>query len=98
MTKFYDRTAGVPALVRPCGVIVNTVEMYTCESPTQLYLFLIMTFARGHDIQRLRISATIVLVTSKNLEIKGAYFAKWLNEKGQLTFGREVDIHHSQVG
>ena len=24
VTKFYDRTAGVLALVRPCGVIVNT--------------------------------------------------------------------------
>ena len=54
VTKFYDRTAGVLALVRPCGVIVNTVEMFTCESPTQVYLFLIMTFARGQDIQRLR--------------------------------------------
>ena len=31
VTKFYDRTAGVLALVRPCGVIVNTTEMYTCE-------------------------------------------------------------------
>ena len=38
VTKFYDRTAGVLALVRPCGIIVNTVEMYTCESPTQVYI------------------------------------------------------------
>ena len=31
VTKFYDRTAGILALVRPCGVIVNTVEMFICE-------------------------------------------------------------------
>ena len=54
VTKFYNRTAGILALVHPCGVIVNSVEMFACESPTQVYLFLIMTFARGQDIQRLR--------------------------------------------
>ena len=49
VTRFHDRTAGVLAIVRPC-VIVNTCKMYTCESPTQVYLFLVMTFARGRDI------------------------------------------------
>ena len=29
VTKFHDRTAGLLALVRPCGVIVSTCEMYT---------------------------------------------------------------------
>ena len=43
VNKFYDRPAGILAMVRPCGVIVNTCEMYTCESLTQVYLFLIMT-------------------------------------------------------
>ena len=47
--RFHDRTAGILALVGPCGVIVNTAEMYTCESPTQVYLFIVMTFARGKD-------------------------------------------------
>ena len=85
VTKFYDRIAGILALVRPCGVIVNTVEMYTCESPTQVYLFLIMTFARGQDIQRLRYlgydRACDLHPFLVNLEKKGAYFAKWLNDK-----------------
>lgn len=85
VTKFYDRTAGILALVRPCGVIVNTVEMYTCESPTQVYLFLLMTFARGQDIQRLRYlgydRACDLHPFLRNLESKGAFFAKWLNEK-----------------
>ena len=80
--RFYDRTAGILALVRPCGVIVNTAEMYTCESPTQVYLFIIMTFARGRDIERLRYlgydRACDLHPFLCNLERKGAYFAKWL--------------------
>ena len=51
---FYDRTAGVLALVCPCGIFINTTELYTCEFPTQVYLFLVMTFARANDIDRLR--------------------------------------------
>lgn len=47
-------TAGVMALVRPCGIFVNTTEMYTCESPTQVYLFLVMKCARANDIDRLK--------------------------------------------
>ena len=38
VNPFHERTAGVLSLVRPCGIIVNTTEMYTCESPTQVYL------------------------------------------------------------
>ena len=36
--KYYDRTAGIVALVRPCGVVVNIAEMYTSESMTNLPL------------------------------------------------------------
>jgi hypothetical protein len=43
LNRFYDRTAGIFALVRPCGVTVNFSEMYTCESPTQAYIFTYMT-------------------------------------------------------
>ena len=51
VTKFYDQTAGILALERPCGVIVNMVEMFMCESPTQVYLFLIIThFAHDEKI------------------------------------------------
>ena len=94
-TKFYDRTAGVLALVHPCGIIVNTVEMFTCESPTQVYLFLIMTFARGQDNQRLRYirydHACDLHPFVRNLERKGVFFlAKWLIDK--VTFF--VDYFH----
>ena len=47
VNKFFDRTAGVVAAVRPCGVVVNFSEMYTCESPTQMYIFLCSTFGHG---------------------------------------------------
>ena len=85
VTRFYDRTAGVLSLVRPCGVIVNTSEMYTCESPTQVYLFLVMTFARGNDIDRLHYlgydRACDLHPFICNLETKGAFFARWLNRR-----------------
>lgn len=55
LNRFYDRTAGIFALVRPCGVIVNFSEMYTCESPTQAYVFTYMTFGRSlDDLARLK--------------------------------------------
>ena len=54
ITKYYNRTAGIIALVRPCGIVVNIGEMYTSESMTQMYLFLLQTFGRGDDIQHLR--------------------------------------------
>ena len=53
VNRFNNRTAGILSLVRPCGVIVNFTEMYTCESPTQVYLFLVLTFARANDIDAL---------------------------------------------
>ena len=52
--KFFDTTAGIAAIVRPCGIVVNVTEMYTCESPTQMYIFLLLTFGRGKDIERLK--------------------------------------------
>jgi len=50
--SFFDRTAGILALVRPCGI--NWSEMYTAESAFQVFFFLINTFGRGKDISSLR--------------------------------------------
>ena len=47
VNKYHNRTAGIFAAVRPCGVVVNFMEMYTCESPTQAYVFLWLTFGRS---------------------------------------------------
>ena len=54
VTKYYNRTAGIAAIVRPCGIVVSTTEMYTHESMTQMYIFLLSTFARGKDICELQ--------------------------------------------
>ena len=55
VNRFYDRTAGVMALVRPCGIIANFTEMYTCESTTQAYIFIYTTFGRSvSDLERLK--------------------------------------------
>lgn len=55
VNKFYDRTAGILALVRPCGIIVNFSEMFTCESVTQAYVFIFTTFGRSlEDLDRLK--------------------------------------------
>ena len=50
VTHYLDRTAGIAAIVCPSGIIINVTEMYTCESMTLMYLFLLGTFARGKDI------------------------------------------------
>ena len=53
-TKYYDTTAGMLALIRPCGIVVSMCEMFTCESSTQVYLFLLRTFVHdAHTVLRL---------------------------------------------
>ena len=53
ITKYYNRTAGVIALVRPCGIVVNIGEMYTSESMTQMYLVFLQTFGQGGDLEHI---------------------------------------------
>ena len=50
-TKYYHTTAGMLALIRPCGIVISICEMFTCESATQVYLFLLRTFV--HDMSTL---------------------------------------------
>ena len=58
ITKFYHTSAGMLALIRPCGIVVDLCEMFTCESATQVFLFLLRTFCRSSQdhsyFQRLR--------------------------------------------
>ena len=63
VNKFFDRTADVAAMVRPCGIVVNFTEMFTCESPTQRYLFLVFNFGRGSDFDS--------ILTSKAFWLQG---------------------------
>ena len=39
--RFYTRTTGILALVRPCGIFVDYTEMFTCESSSQAFTFLL---------------------------------------------------------
>ena len=50
-----DRTAGLLTAARPCGIIVKAQEMYTCESFTQVYAFLLLKFGTTtDDLMRLK--------------------------------------------
>ena len=55
VNRYMDRTAGLLTAVRPCGIIVKAQEMYTCESCSQVYAFLLLTFGRTtDDLMRLK--------------------------------------------
>jgi len=54
VTKYYDHTAGIAAVLLRCGIVVNWAEMYSHESLTQMYLLIIFTFGRGKDVERLK--------------------------------------------
>ncbi len=95
VNRFYDRTAGLFAVVRPCGVIVNFTEMFTCESATQAYIFLYTTFGRNmYDLERLRYlgydRACGLHPFLKNLEARGSLGAKILLSKVKFL----VDLFH----
>lgn len=45
VNRSYNRTAGIMTLVRPCGILVDFCEMFTCESTKQAYVFIFTTFA-----------------------------------------------------
>ena len=42
-------TAGMLALIRPCEIVVSMTEIFTCESPIQVILFLLRTFVTSYD-------------------------------------------------
>ena len=45
--KFYSRTAGIFYIFRPCGIRLSHFEMYTSESLSDVFLFLIDTFGQS---------------------------------------------------
>lgn len=53
--KYYNRTAGILAAVKPCGIIVQHTDMYTCESPTQAFIMILRTYGgNDRDLKLLR--------------------------------------------
>ena len=95
LNRFYERTAGIMALMRPCGIIVNFTEMYTCESPTQAYIFLFSTFGRTYtDLGRFKYlgydRACDLHPFLKNMKKKGSKGAKVLLDNVKFM----VDLWH----
>ena len=55
ISLFYQTTAGMLALIRPCGIVVSMTEMFTSESYTQVFLFILRTFCSNLEhFKRLR--------------------------------------------
>lgn len=98
---YLDRTAGIAAIVRPCGIIVNVTEMYTCESMTQMYLFLLGTFGSGKDIQHLKWlgydRACGFEPFLQNLSKKGIYLAKYLLKNTKFLVDRFHIKGHTEI-
>jgi hypothetical protein len=44
--KYYKTTAGILALIKPCGIVVDICEMYTSESLSQVFIFILQTFCK----------------------------------------------------
>ena len=40
INTFYKTTAGIMAMIKPCGIVVQTMDMFTAESLTQAFIFL----------------------------------------------------------
>lgn len=47
ISLFFETTAGMLALIRPCGIVVGMTEMLTCESQTQVFLFIPRPFCKN---------------------------------------------------
>ena len=102
VNHYLQRTAGIAAIVRPCGIIANVTEMYTCESMTQMYLFLLGTFARGKDIQHLKFlgydRACGLEPFLQNLAKKDIYLAKYLLKNTKFLVDRFHVKGHTEQG
>ena len=99
VNKFFDRTAVVVAAVRPCGIVVNFSEMFTCESPTQMYIFLALTFGHGRNIDRLKYVAYDSCDLHPflcNLEMKGTYLVSFLLKNVKFSVDRFHVVGHTE--
>ena len=95
INRYMDRTAGLLTAGRPCGIIVKAQEMYTCESCTQVYAFLLLTFGKTtDDLMRLKFvgygRACDLHPFLRNLGKKGNVDAKILLDPAKFL----VDIFH----
>ena len=101
VNRYYNRTAGIAAIVRPCGIVVNFCEMYTCESMTQMYLFVALTFGHGDHIKRLKYlgydrSCALEPFLQNRLK-EGAYFDKFLLKNVKFLVDRFHVAKHTEL-
>ena len=95
ISLFFQTTAGMLALIRPCGMIVGMTEMFTSESYTQAFLFILRTFCGDlEDFKRLKYlgydRACGLVPFLKNQAKNGSVGAKLLMENVNFL----VDIFH----
>ena len=98
---YHTQTAGILAAVRPCGVVVNFMEMYTCESPTQAYVFLWLTFGKClEDLQMLKYCgydrACDLHPFSEGMSKKGGVGAKIIDEHVKFLVDKFHCIKHTE--
>ena len=83
--KFHDTTAGVFALVKPCGIIIAFSEMYTCESSNQVFSLLLRLLADNTTIHCIGYDRSCQFhAFLKNLKDKGNPGAKLLLKKSRI--------------
>lgn len=95
ISLFFQTTAGMLALIRPCGLIVGMTEMFTSESYTQVFLFILRTFCADlEQFKRLKYlgydRACGLVPFLKNQAKNGSAGAKLLMENVKFL----VDIFH----
>lgn len=49
VTTFHEKTAGVMFIICPCGIVIDWREMFTCESPSQLFVQLLKLYDQDID-------------------------------------------------
>ena len=95
VNRFYDRTAGILAMVKPCGIIIDISEMYTCESSSQIFGWLLRILEnQQNNIKYIGYDRScefepFLVNLSKSDGNKGS---QWLLQKIQFL----VDIWHCQ--
>ena len=57
INRFFDRTAGMFYVFRPCGIRLSHSEMYTCESCSDVFIHLLDSFGLEPDPKYIRLIA-----------------------------------------
>ena len=57
INRFFERTAGMFYVFRPCGIRISHAEMYTCESCSDVFVQLVDIFGENPDPKYLRLVA-----------------------------------------